>query len=151
MFPKYRRQPYANECPVMQISRKVASNMHRLGPKIQKVANELKNNTHRGWREAPPPVGRRRWRCLIIFQFIGNFWYFLGPACVCCQLLFLCDTLASIILPSVSDQKTNFYLNLQDPGGFSARGVPGGGKPPMFPKYRRQPYANECPVMQTSR
>ena len=52
---------------------KVASNIHRLGPKnTQKVANELINDKappsvapHRGRRFAPPTVG-------IVFQFIGN-------------------------------------------------------------------------------
>ena len=44
---------------------KVASNIHRLGPKnTQKVANELKNN--KAPPSAAPPVG-------IVFQFIGNF------------------------------------------------------------------------------
>ena len=65
---------------------KVASNIHRLGPKnTQKVANELKNNKappsaapHRGRRFAPPPVG-------IVFQFIGNFLCIFGPSL--CMLL----------------------------------------------------------------
>ena len=71
---------------------KVASNIHRPGPKnTQKVANALKNNTNRGWCEAP--------YCFSIHWQL--FVSFLGPACVCCYLLFLCDTLASIILPSV--------------------------------------------------
>ena len=73
---------------------KVASNIHRLGPKnTQKVANELKNNTHRGRREAPPPVGRRRRRRLIVFQFIGNFLYIFWAQPVYVASYFSCVTL----------------------------------------------------------
>ena len=85
---------------------KVASNIHRLGPKnTQKVANELKNNKappsaapHRGRRFAPPPVG-------IVFQFIGNFLCIFWAQPVYVASYFSCVTLASIILPSVGPKK----------------------------------------------
>ena len=54
---------------------KVASNIHRLGPKnTQKVANELKNNTHRGRREAP-----------YCFSIHWQLFVFFGPSL--CMLL----------------------------------------------------------------
>ena len=52
----------------------VVSNIHSLGPKnTQKVADELKNYTHRGRRFALPPV-------CIVFHFIGNFLCIFGPS-----------------------------------------------------------------------
>ena len=88
---------------------KIASTIHRLGPKsTQTAANELKNDTHRGWREAAPYCFSIHWQLFV---------YFLGPACVCCQLFFLRDALASIILPSAWMVKNYSSSSVyEDPG-----------------------------------
>ena len=69
-----------------RVSHRKSSQQHtQAGPKkYTKIANELKNNTHRGRREAPPPVGRRR-RRPIGFQLICHFCVFFGPSL--CMLL----------------------------------------------------------------
>ena len=87
-----------------RVSHRKSSQQHiQAGPKkYTKIANELKNHRappsaapHRGRRFAPPPV-------VLFFNSFAICVYFLGPACVCCWLLFLCGTLASIIPSSVT-------------------------------------------------
>ena len=68
-------------------SHRKSSQQHtQAGPKkYTKIANELKNNTHWGRREVPPPVGRRRRRRPIVFQFMCNICVLFGPSL--CMLL----------------------------------------------------------------
>ena len=77
-----------------------AKNRPKIDNKIKPKVNSKKRATFGG---APGGAALRAVSCRSCFLI--NFWFLrilLGPACVRCSLLLLCDTLASIVPPSVS-------------------------------------------------